>query len=255
MWFWTPGSHSVCPTLTSDAWRNSGKNTLWKIKFKCIRKEEGKPIQHLCVLSEKGWKDAIMVDFCVFQVFGDYVDDCKNTDNAWVEIIVLNIHLDRATQVLVDVNNVVRTWTFTQRDRRSAVMQRDCYVIVFLIGHEQLWLSWVAGGELQNKTQLKPTTLPALGGQAAQQQVLILPRFIPSHWKHLINPAAAEMSKLTRLMLSQHVYTDPTVVVTHTCSNTGIFQIQRVLLSCAKSDNRFPCYLKKLHACKNEPQI
>lgn len=45
----------------------------------------------------------------MFQVFDDYVDDCRNTDNAWVEIIVLNIHLDRTTQVLADVNNVVRT--------------------------------------------------------------------------------------------------------------------------------------------------
>lgn len=44
----------------------------------------------------------------VFQVFGDYVDDSKNTDNAWVEIIVLNIHLDRRSQMLVDVDNVVR---------------------------------------------------------------------------------------------------------------------------------------------------
>ncbi|XP_029707113.1 transient receptor potential cation channel subfamily M member 2 isoform X3 [Takifugu rubripes] len=41
------------------------------------------------------------------KVFGDYVDDCRNTDNAWVEIMVLNIHLDRRSPVLVDVDNVV----------------------------------------------------------------------------------------------------------------------------------------------------
>lgn len=45
----------------------------------------------------------------MLQVFGNYVDDCRNTDNAWVEISVLNIHLDGTSQVLVDVNNVVRT--------------------------------------------------------------------------------------------------------------------------------------------------
>uniref|UniRef100_H2U1T6 Transient receptor potential cation channel, subfamily M, member 2 n=1 Tax=Takifugu rubripes TaxID=31033 RepID=H2U1T6_TAKRU len=48
------------------------------------------------------YKDGILV----FQVFGDYVDDCRNTDNAWVEIMVLNIHLDRRSPVLVDVDNV-----------------------------------------------------------------------------------------------------------------------------------------------------
>lgn len=54
----------------------------------------------------------------VFQVFADYVDDSKNTDNAWVEITVLNMHLDRASPVLVDVENVVRTRTFARwRDR------------------------------------------------------------------------------------------------------------------------------------------
>ncbi|KAM9347244.1 transient receptor potential cation channel subfamily M member 2 [Symphorus nematophorus] len=41
------------------------------------------------------------------KVFEGYVDDCRNTDNAWVETTVLNIHLDRASQVMVDVNNMV----------------------------------------------------------------------------------------------------------------------------------------------------
>ncbi|XP_034549855.1 transient receptor potential cation channel subfamily M member 2 isoform X2 [Notolabrus celidotus] len=36
-----------------------------------------------------------------------YVDDCRNTDNAWVETTVLNIHLIRASEVLLDVNNMV----------------------------------------------------------------------------------------------------------------------------------------------------
>ncbi|XP_007577647.1 transient receptor potential cation channel subfamily M member 2 [Poecilia formosa] len=36
-----------------------------------------------------------------------YVDDCRNTDNAWVETTVLNIHLDIASQVMVDINNMV----------------------------------------------------------------------------------------------------------------------------------------------------
>uniref|UniRef100_A0A8C4FF86 Transient receptor potential cation channel, subfamily M, member 2 n=1 Tax=Dicentrarchus labrax TaxID=13489 RepID=A0A8C4FF86_DICLA len=40
-------------------------------------------------------------------VFEGYVDDCRNTDNAWVETTVLNIHLDRTSQVMVDINNLL----------------------------------------------------------------------------------------------------------------------------------------------------
>ncbi|XP_026150464.1 transient receptor potential cation channel subfamily M member 2 [Mastacembelus armatus] len=41
------------------------------------------------------------------KVFEGYVDDCRNTDNAWVENTVLNIHLDGINQVMVDINNMV----------------------------------------------------------------------------------------------------------------------------------------------------
>lgn len=40
------------------------------------------------------------------------MDDCRNTDNAWVETTILNIHLDRTSQVMVDINNMVRTLLF-----------------------------------------------------------------------------------------------------------------------------------------------
>nr|XP_046260808.1 transient receptor potential cation channel subfamily M member 2 [Scatophagus argus] len=41
------------------------------------------------------------------KVFEGYVDDCRNTDNAWVETTVLNIHLDRTSQLIVDISNMV----------------------------------------------------------------------------------------------------------------------------------------------------
>lgn len=40
------------------------------------------------------------------------MDDCRNTDNAWVENTVLNIHLDRTSQVMVDINNMVSALLF-----------------------------------------------------------------------------------------------------------------------------------------------
>ncbi|XP_078142127.1 transient receptor potential cation channel subfamily M member 2 [Centroberyx gerrardi] len=41
------------------------------------------------------------------KVFEGYVDDCRNTDNAWVETTVLNIHLDKTGHLMVDINLVV----------------------------------------------------------------------------------------------------------------------------------------------------
>ncbi|XP_056145143.1 transient receptor potential cation channel subfamily M member 2 [Lampris incognitus] len=41
------------------------------------------------------------------KVFRGYVDDCRNTDNAWVETTALNIHLDKADPLMLDINEVV----------------------------------------------------------------------------------------------------------------------------------------------------
>ncbi|KAM7407582.1 hypothetical protein PAMA_003348 [Pampus argenteus] len=41
------------------------------------------------------------------KVFEGYVDDSRNTDNAWVESIVLNLHLDRTSRVMVEINNMI----------------------------------------------------------------------------------------------------------------------------------------------------
>uniref|UniRef100_A0A3Q2T1Y8 Uncharacterized protein n=1 Tax=Fundulus heteroclitus TaxID=8078 RepID=A0A3Q2T1Y8_FUNHE len=59
---------------------------------------------------------------CPMQTVSEgYVDDCRNTDNAWVETTVLNIHLDRTSQVIADINNLVGCFyfRFCQVDRRS----------------------------------------------------------------------------------------------------------------------------------------
>ncbi|XP_021180116.2 transient receptor potential cation channel subfamily M member 2 isoform X1 [Fundulus heteroclitus] len=59
-----------------------------------------------------------------------YVDDCRNTDNAWVETTVLNIHLDRTSQVIADINNLVISsqgsvkWEEVSRRSRLSSNQR-----------------------------------------------------------------------------------------------------------------------------------
>uniref|UniRef100_A0A1A8PBL2 Transient receptor potential cation channel, subfamily M, member 2 n=1 Tax=Nothobranchius rachovii TaxID=451742 RepID=A0A1A8PBL2_9TELE len=40
------------------------------------------------------------------KVFEGYVDDCRNTDNAWVETTVLNIYLPQTSEVMVDIENM-----------------------------------------------------------------------------------------------------------------------------------------------------
>lgn len=95
---------------------------------------------------KNGWcheiseKNRSLLLSAVFQVFEDYVDDCRNTDNAWVQVSVFNVHLDRSSQVLVDVNNVVRTRTLARRC--FGVKHYDGSVTVpwrsLLTGREQL---------------------------------------------------------------------------------------------------------------------
>uniref|UniRef100_A0A3B4UZH4 Transient receptor potential cation channel, subfamily M, member 2 n=1 Tax=Seriola dumerili TaxID=41447 RepID=A0A3B4UZH4_SERDU len=65
------------------------------------------------------------------KVFEGYVDDCRNTDNAWVQTTVLNIHLSRTGQVMVDVNNMMVSshgslqWQEVSSKTRLGSNQRD----------------------------------------------------------------------------------------------------------------------------------
>ncbi|XP_068428649.1 transient receptor potential cation channel subfamily M member 2 isoform X2 [Clinocottus analis] len=65
------------------------------------------------------------------KVFEGYVDDCRNTDNAWVELTILNIHLDRTSELMVDVNSMVASshgalqWRELSGKTRLSGNQRD----------------------------------------------------------------------------------------------------------------------------------
>nr|XP_029136475.1 transient receptor potential cation channel subfamily M member 2-like [Labrus bergylta] len=65
------------------------------------------------------------------KVFDDYVDDCRNTDNAWVKTTVLNIHLSRTSELFFDINNVVVSsngalqWQEVSSKTRLSSNQRD----------------------------------------------------------------------------------------------------------------------------------
>lgn len=65
------------------------------------------------------------------KVFEGYVDDSRNTDNAWVETTVFNIHLERTSPVLLDINNMVVSshgllqWQEVSSKARLSSDQRD----------------------------------------------------------------------------------------------------------------------------------
>ncbi|XP_078119009.1 LOW QUALITY PROTEIN: transient receptor potential cation channel subfamily M member 2 [Sander vitreus] len=65
------------------------------------------------------------------KVFEGYVDDCRNTDNAWVETTVFNIHLARTSQMMEDINSMVASshgalqWREVSGKTRLSSNQRD----------------------------------------------------------------------------------------------------------------------------------
>uniref|UniRef100_A0A8C8FNQ9 Transient receptor potential cation channel subfamily M member 2 n=1 Tax=Oncorhynchus tshawytscha TaxID=74940 RepID=A0A8C8FNQ9_ONCTS len=62
---------------------------------------------------------------CVLQVHEGYVDDVRNTDDAWVETTVLNIHLDRRSLLMADINRMLVRWTEVSSRTRMCSYQRD----------------------------------------------------------------------------------------------------------------------------------
>lgn len=65
-------------------------------------------------------------------MFDGYVDDCRNTDNAWVENTVLNIHLDRKSPVMVDIN-MVRTSLFLRKCEASNFLEQLLFLFLLII--------------------------------------------------------------------------------------------------------------------------
>lgn len=65
-------------------------------------------------------------------MFDGYVDDCRNTDNAWVENTVLNIHLDRKSQVMVDIN-MVRTSLFLRKCEAFNFQEQLLFLFLLII--------------------------------------------------------------------------------------------------------------------------
>ncbi|XP_076603767.1 transient receptor potential cation channel subfamily M member 2 [Chaetodon auriga] len=105
--------------LVLTRWKDSKKSILEYLEVCCERKGTvalpSGPVQstnHLPetlkgIMGEKLYKKLNEKVSGGRKVFEGYVDDCRNTDNAWVETTVLNIHLAEKSQVIDDINNMV----------------------------------------------------------------------------------------------------------------------------------------------------
>lgn len=78
-----------------------------------------------------------------------YVDDRRNTDNAWVETTVLNIHLDGSSQETVDINNMVGNIISLKfnTDVHHAASEALSFTLILSSGQGSPRLPPVAGGE------------------------------------------------------------------------------------------------------------
>ncbi|TMS06185.1 Transient receptor potential cation channel subfamily M member 2 [Larimichthys crocea] len=76
------------------------------------------------------------------KAFQGYVDDARNTDNAWVETTALNIHLDRGSQIMEDIEKKLMKnqghlqWQEVSSKTRLNSNQRDILRRV-AIGHNR----------------------------------------------------------------------------------------------------------------------
>uniref|UniRef100_A0A8C1M7Y9 Transient receptor potential cation channel, subfamily M, member 2 n=1 Tax=Cyprinus carpio TaxID=7962 RepID=A0A8C1M7Y9_CYPCA len=77
------------------------------------RDAEHKVLEFLAVWeeAEKHWalpgRLHSMCVFSVMQVYKGYVDDSRNTDNAWIETTIVTLHCDKHTPLMADLNRIV----------------------------------------------------------------------------------------------------------------------------------------------------
>ncbi|XP_036815343.1 transient receptor potential cation channel subfamily M member 2 isoform X2 [Oncorhynchus mykiss] len=132
------------PVLTR--WRDSGRSALeflavwdqedglWTLPGGPVQSDEPLPDRLLRIMGQKIY-DRIKTNVVeVTKVHEGYVDDVRNTDDAWVETTVLNIHLDRRSLLMADINRMAENtvgcvelvrWTEVNSRTRMCSYQRD----------------------------------------------------------------------------------------------------------------------------------
>ncbi|KAK6315529.1 hypothetical protein J4Q44_G00150580 [Coregonus suidteri] len=132
------------PVLTR--WRDSERSALeflavwdqvdglWTLPGGPVQSDEPLPDTLLRIMGQKIY-DRIKAKVVEgTKVHEGYVDDVRNTDDAWVETTVLNIHLNRRSLLMADINRVAENtlgcvelvqWMEVSRRTRMCSYQRD----------------------------------------------------------------------------------------------------------------------------------
>lgn len=113
-----------------------------------------------------------------FQVFEGYVDDCRNTDNAWVEKTVLNIHLDRKSPVITEINNMVRIHQLFPLVTTEFSFGVFDLLLFNTTGGRQARRAPVAGAKRQEQPHDGPSRLSPTSCWKTLQEVLMSSAFV-----------------------------------------------------------------------------
>ncbi len=74
-----------------------------------------------------------MCVFSVMQVYKGYVDDSRNTDNAWMETSIITLHCDKHTPLMADLNRIVsrkdQWYLYNLNVGLSAKMNTKCFSV------------------------------------------------------------------------------------------------------------------------------
>nr|XP_046208231.1 transient receptor potential cation channel subfamily M member 2 isoform X3 [Oncorhynchus gorbuscha] len=132
------------PVLTR--WRDSERSALeflavwdqedglWTLPGGPVQSDEPLPDRLLRIMGQKIYDRIKTKVVEVTKVHEGYVDDVRNTDDAWVETTVLNIHLDRRSLLMADINHMAENtvgcvelvrWTEVSSRTRMCSYQRD----------------------------------------------------------------------------------------------------------------------------------
>ncbi|XP_064875857.1 transient receptor potential cation channel subfamily M member 2 isoform X2 [Oncorhynchus nerka] len=132
------------PVLTR--WRDSERSALeflavwdqedglWTLPGGPVQSDEPLPDRLLRIMGQKIYDRIKTKVVEVTKVHEGYVDDVRNTDDAWVETTVLNIHLDRRSLLMADINRMAENtvgcvelvrWTEVSSRTRMCSYQRD----------------------------------------------------------------------------------------------------------------------------------
>ncbi|MBN3295181.1 TRPM2 protein, partial [Amia calva] len=112
------------------------EDDLWSFPGVVLQPDEDLPKRLNLILSEKLKERIADMLRTSAKVYEDYVDDCRNTDNAWVETTAFNFHFDRDDVAHEELSRMVQ-WQEANDQAPLCAYQKDILQIVADLHHIQ----------------------------------------------------------------------------------------------------------------------